>query len=319
MSENPLRLGIAGFGRMGQAHARTAAARDLFRVAGIFDPDEARRREASKAGFETFAELGPLLERCEALVVAAPTLHHRSLSLEALAAKKALLVEKPLARTLAEGEEILAAARGRLVQVGHIERFNPAVEYLVSHEAQPRFIQAERLTRGDGRSGDVSVVHDLMIHDIDVVLSLVRSRVASFQAIGLPVLSKLDDLVHVRLSFEDGCLANLSASRISLKPKREIRLFYPDRYASVDYQAQKVRVYEKKTVRGKDKISGGRVRIATREPLAAELESFAAYVRGQGACRVPVEAGLEALRLAEGVTRELERQRIPSPKGRGLG
>lgn len=307
----PLKLGLAGFGKMGRLHAKILSQLPDMDLVGVHDPDSEAQILAERLRIPIFNNFSDMLESVDALIVAAPTSLHAELVLGALDAGCHVLVEKPLARTVAEGEAIVKAAAEKkfVVQVGHIERFNPAVEYLIQHPSPPRYIQADRLAKGDGRAADVGVIHDLMIHDLDIVLSLVDSPVVSYQVMGLPVLSEFEDIVHVRLTFENGCMANLSASRVSRKPQRSLRVFYEDRYASVDTIKSSVRIYEKKVVRGKARISGGRVRLPAQNPLAVELASFGAAIRGEAPCRVTAQEGFEALKLADGLLRVLENQR----------
>jgi predicted dehydrogenase len=215
-----------------------------------------------------------------------------------------VLVEKPLARSVEEADRLIAAARvrGTVLAVGHTERFNPAVEVASRHVRHPRFVEVHRLGTFPERSLDIDVVFDLMIHDLDIVLSLVGTEVASVEAVGVPVLTGRVDIANARLRFEGGCIANITASRISRERVRKIRFFQSDAYVSIDYAAQEVEMY--RLVRGdgdQPKIEGGRLEVAREEPLARELSDFIGAVREGRQPLVSGRDGRRALALAERV------------------
>jgi len=244
----PVRIGVIGVGAWGRNHARVFQAAPEAELVGVFDPDGERARAAAETfGCRAFPDAAALLGETEAVTVAAPTTEHHSLTLQAIRAGAHVLVEKPIARTVEEAEEMDRAAReaGRVLAVGHLERFNPAVETLLAGDHDPRFLEIHRLSPFDVRGLDVSVVLDLMIHDIDILLRLVRSPVAGLDAVGVPVLSRAIDIANARIRFENGCVANLTASRISLQKTRKIRIFEKDRYTSLSYTDQTVTVYRK--------------------------------------------------------------------------
>jgi predicted dehydrogenase len=245
-----LRAGVVGAGHLGYHHARHYAALDGVELAGVADPDETRREKAAgdfgTAGVATVQELIAL--GIEAASVATPTSTHHDVVLALLEAGVDVLVEKPIAGTLEEAETMVAAAQahGRLLQVGHIERFNGAVMALFKAIHAPRFIECHRLSPFPGRGTDVSVVLDLMIHDLDIVLALETSPVLTLDAVGVPVFSGSEDIANVRLRFASGCVANLTSSRVSVDRMRKIRIFEENAYVSTDYSAQEGVVYRRK-------------------------------------------------------------------------
>jgi predicted dehydrogenase len=243
----------------------------------------------------------------QAASVAAPTVHHLPVARELMKAGVDVLIEKPLAATLVEAEELvaLAAQHKRIAQVGHLERFNPAVRATVPLLTQPMFFEVHRLSVFTPRSLDVDVVLDLMIHDLDIVLAFARSPVKEVRAVGLPILSRKVDIANVRLELESGCIANFTASRVSTERVRKLRFFQPRQYVSLDYGRQEVLVF---TV-GSDgaasaapsanpQIAVTKPPVASEEPLHAELKSFLHAVRERSAPVVPFEDGRRALALA---------------------
>ena len=244
----------------------------------------------------------------DAVTVAVPTELHRDIALPFLAAGVPALVEKPIAKTLGEADEMIAAAaRSRVaLGVGHTERFNPAVEAARPLLVDPRFIEVHRLGAFPERSLDIDVVLDLMIHDLDVILSLVRSEVEAIDAVGVPVLTGRVDISNVRLRFANGCIANLTASRISRDRVRKIRFFQPAAYVSIDYSAQKVEVW--RLVKGGGPvpaIDGGELPVASEEPLKRELVDFVNAVIERRPPEVDGEQGRRALALAVDITQRI--------------
>ena len=236
--QRTIRAAVAGVGRFGENHARIYSEMPGVKLVGVFDVDEARAREiAAKYGCRPFARLQDLAGAVDAATVSVPTQSHCATALELLAAGVDVLIEKPISTTVAEADEIIAAAAesGRLVQVGHLERFNPAVIAGRSVARQPLFFEAHRLSPFSPRSLDVDVVLDLMIHDLDIVLSLVDSEVKEIRAVGLPVLTPKIDIANVRLEFANAAVANFTASRVSTERVRKLRWFQPSEYVSLDY------------------------------------------------------------------------------------
>ncbi|MFM7773632.1 MAG: Gfo/Idh/MocA family protein [Candidatus Kapaibacterium sp.] len=233
-----LRIAVLGVGHLGSIHARLWTQQTRACLAGVYDTDAERAAaKAQELGVPAFTDLPSILDVCDAVTIAVPTIHHEAVALQCLAAGKHCLIEKPIAHSVGAAENILreAAQRGLRLQVGHVERFNPALRAARSFPLGPHFIEAHRLSQFRPRATDVSVIHDLMIHDIDIVLSMVRSPVTRVTANGVCVLTDTVDLVHARIDFENGTVANLSASRISASPMRKMRIFQKGMYLSIDF------------------------------------------------------------------------------------
>lgn len=303
-----LRAGVVGVGHLGYHHARLYASMEGVDLVGVVDRDAARGAEvASEFECTYFPDTDALTQAGVDLAsVSVPTLSHRDVAIAMLDAGVDVLVEKPIASTLDEAHAMIdAAARaGKLLQVGHVERFNGAVIALTKNIAKPRFIECHRLSPFSGRGHDVSVVLDLMIHDLDVVLSLTQAKVTSIDAVGVSVFSDAEDIANVRLRFDSGCVANLTASRISVQKMRKIRIFEENAYVSTDYSEQQVLVYHKKSgdlpegVSPMEWITIEPLEVPVEEPLRLELESFVKCVRDRGTPVVSGEDGLRALELA---------------------
>jgi predicted dehydrogenase len=233
-----LRLGVVGVGHLGKEHARILAGLPEVELVGVADANpEQVQKVARQCGCRAFAHHAPLLSLVDAAVIAVPTVHHHAIAAEFLEHGIALLVEKPLAATLEQADALVAAAErsGVILQVGHIERFNPAVEELRRRALQPKFVECERLGPFTGRSTDIGVVLDLMIHDLDLLRALVQAPVRSVQALGVALFGEHEDVANARLTFANGCVATLTASRASAAPSRRMRLWAPEGYVSVDF------------------------------------------------------------------------------------
>ena len=304
-----LKVGVIGAGHLGYHHARLYHGMDDVTLAGVADPNlEARARiQQDFEGVSVYENAEALLDAgVDAVSIVAPTNKHAALTKQALEAGVHVLVEKPIAATVAEAESMVEAAckAGRMMQVGHIERFNGAVMALFDAGMNPRFIECHRLSPFPGRGTDVSVVLDLMIHDLDIVLKLAASEVTSVDAVGVPVFSVEEDIANVRLRFASGCVANLTSSRISVERMRKIRIFDPNAYVSTDYSAQEVLVYSKKDgaitpdANPMEHIAITPLPVRKEEPLKLELEAFVASIRNGNPPQVSGEDGLSALRLA---------------------
>jgi predicted dehydrogenase len=295
-------VAVVGVGHLGRHHARLLAAMPGVELTGVVDIDAARAAEIAAAhGTSAFDRWQALDGRVDAAVVAVPTESHVEVGLGLVERGLHVLVEKPLARSVADADRLIAAARACGVQLaaGHTERFNPAVVAARPHLTQPRFIEAHRLGTFPERSLDIDVVFDLMIHDLDVLLAVVGEPVESVEAVGVPVLTPRIDIANVRLRFRGGCIANLTASRISRERVRKIRFFQPQSYLSIDYAAQEVEHWTLGAdPAGKPAIAGGKLEVARDEPLKRELEDFVAAVRGGGAPAVSGADGRAALALA---------------------
>jgi len=243
-----LRTAVVGVGHLGQHHARVYSTNPLCKLIGVVDTDAVRAAEiASKHGAEVYKNHRDLIGRVDAVSIAAPTSRHHEIALDFLEAGVHVLVEKPITRKLTEADELVKVAgeRGLTLAVGHIERFNPAVAAAVKYITNPRFIEADRISPFSFRSVDVSVVHDLMIHDIDLLMHFVDSDVAEVQALGVGVLTTTEDIANARLVFENGCIAYAKASRVSMKQLRKIRLFQRDAYLSMDFVKKEAVLFRK--------------------------------------------------------------------------
>ena len=278
-------------------------------LVGVVDTNLQRAREIAEAhATSAVIESTSLIGVVDAVVVATPTASHAAVAAPFLEAGTAVLIEKPLARTLAEADALvsLARARGATLAVGHTERFNPALTLARPMLTAPRFIEGHRLGTFPDRSLDIDVVFDLMIHDIDVVLSVVDAEVVTIDAVGVPVLTPRFDIANVRLRFDNGCIANLTASRISRDRTRKIRFFQPESYVAIDFAAQELEVW--RLVRpptGVPSIEGGPVAVERAEPLARELADFLAAVEHRRDAAVTGEAGRHALELAQRITDQM--------------
>jgi len=300
-----LRVGVIGVGYLGKHHARILSAMPGVELVGIVDKNLGRVTEiASEYGTRPSLDARELMGKVDAVTIAVPTELHHEVALSFLSAGVAVLVEKPMARDLDEAEGMIAAAAraGTILAVGHTERFNPAVAVAREHLTEPRFIEVHRLGVFPERSLDIDVVLDVMIHDLDVILSLVKSEVESIDGVGVPVLTKRVDIANVRVKFKNGCLANLTASRISRDRVRKIRFFQPEAYLSIDYAEQKVEKFTLSRLLGVPRIDGGSIPVAREEPLARELADFVDAVRLKRPPIVDGAQGKRALALAKAIT-----------------
>ena len=306
-----IRIAVIGVGALGKHHARILAALPGVELTGIVDINEARAREiGGLVNAPSFTHAADVLGRVDAVTIAVPTESHLSVALPFLGRGIGVLVEKPLARNAPEAQQMIeaAAASGAVFGVGHTERFNPAVSAVRPLLDSPRFIEVHRLGTFPDRSLDIDVVFDLMIHDLDVVLSIVPSDIVAVEAVGVAVLTPRPDIANARLKFASGCIANITASRISKDRVRKIRIFQRDAYLSVDYSAQEVERW--RLVKGNGAlpaIDGGKLEIAQEEPLKRELADFVEAVREKRAPGVTGTDGLRAINLAERVTQEINR------------
>jgi predicted dehydrogenase len=299
VNRKTLRAAVVGVGYLGQFHAEKLAALKGVELVAVADADAARARHvAAKHGCAAHADPLELIAGVDLVSVAVPTELHHAVAHGFLDAGVHVLLEKPIAKTLEEADALVALAkkRGALLAVGHLERFNPAFRALAAAVQKPLFVDCERLSGFKQRGIDVDVVLDLMIHDLDLVLSLAKSELAQVSACGFQVLTDSIDIANVRLEFADGCVANLSASRVSQQPVRKLRAFQHDRYASADLQAGKLRVASR------DPRKGGIVEdedaFDDRDALRAEIANFVDAVRGGRPPLVTGEDGRRALALA---------------------
>jgi predicted dehydrogenase len=297
-------------GHLGKHHARILSTLDGVALTAVVDKIPERAAEiAAASSTAAFTDSRQVLDAVDAVTIAVPTELHREVAMPFLERGISVLVEKPMARSLVEADDMIAAAAasGATLAVGHTERYNPAVAAILPLVTSPRFIEVHRLGVFPERSLDIDVVFDLMIHDLDVILSLVRSEVTSVEAVGVPVLTPRYDIANARLRFASGCIANVTASRISKDRVRKIRFFQPDAYLSIDYAAQEVegwRLVRKDGAR--PSIQGGAIPVERDEPLRLELADFARAVRERSTPRVDGAAGRRALELATTIAGQME-------------
>jgi predicted dehydrogenase len=278
-------------------------------LVGVVDTRPGRAEEiAARHHTRAFTEAAAVGTMVDAVTIAVPTESHVEVALPFVANGCAVLVEKPLAASLAEADRLIeaAAARGTLLAAGHTERFNPAVAAALPLVSDPRFVEVHRLGVFPERSLDIDVIFDLMIHDLDLLLASVPSEIASIEAVGVNVLSPRTDIANVRLRFASGCIANLTASRISRERVRKARFFQLDSYVSIDFATQEVEVYRTVRGEGRPSIQGGKLDVARDEPLRRELEDFVNAARTGRPAGVPARAGRDALALATRIAEQME-------------
>ncbi len=305
-----IRVAVIGVGHLGQHHARILSELPGARLVGIVDVDRGRAEAiAAQRGTQAFTEVSALFGQVDAVTIAVPTVSHLTAAAPFLERGVPVLVEKPLAQSLAEADAMiaLAASRGATLAVGHTERFNPAIEVARAHVTSPRFLEVHRLGVFPERSLDIDVVFDLMIHDLDVILSMPVGEIVAIEAVGVAVLTGRTDIANARLRFSSGCIANLTASRISRDRVRKIRFFQPDSYLSIDYAAQELEMWRLVRVNGqRPNIEGGAVAVPREEPLKRELADFLAAVECGRPPLVTGRQGRAALALATEIASRME-------------
>ncbi len=314
-----LKIGILGAGHLGKIHLKLAQQSDKYELVGFYDAHQENAKKVSaEFGYKAFNSIADLLAAVDVVDIVTPTLSHYDCAKQAIAAGKHLFLEKPITKTVAEAEEIIALAKAKNVkgQVGHVERFNPAFLAVKDKINNPMFIEAHRLAEFNPRGTDVPVVLDLMIHDIDAILSVVNSPVKDVQASGTAVISDTPDITNARISFENGCVANLTASRISLKNMRKTRFFQKDAYIAVDFFEKATEVVRMKDAPKEKDLNGFEMilqnaegvkkqiyfenpEIAENNAILDELESFADAIINDTTPVVSLEQGTNALRVAQ--------------------
>ena len=302
-----LRVAVIGVGYLGRHHARILSALDGVTLVGVVDRDFSRASEIAAAhGTTAFASAAGMPD-VDAVTIAVPTESHAAEAHPFLERGVAVLVEKPLTRTVAEADTLLetAAAGGGVLAVGHTERFNPALTTALPHISRPGFVEVHRLGTFPDRSLDIDVVFDLMIHDLDVLLASVDGEVTAIEAVGVPVLTSRVDIANARLRFASGCIANLTASRISRDRVRKVRFFQPQAYVSIDYASQEVECFRLLPGGGAPVIEGGKLDVPRDEPLRLELTDFVDAVRTGRRPRVSGEDGRRALALAHRIVERM--------------
>jgi len=316
-----VRVGVVGVGHLGNHHARILSQMAEAELIGVNDIDVEKGNIAARTyGTRFFQNLDNLLNETDAISLVVPTTAHHPLGRAILERGKDLLIEKPITETVQQAEELTSLARKKnlVLQVGHVERFNPAFQAIEQHQPNPRFIESHRMAQFNPRGTDVAVILDLMIHDIDLILSLVKSNITKIEAAGVPIVAESEDICNARLTFANGCVANITASRISARALRKMRLFQKDSYISLDFLQKSVEIYklveaefvpqgekEKKTVVGNipvEKVGKTivyqRPEICHQDMLTSEIKSFLNAVRTKTPPKVSGEDGKKALEVA---------------------
>ena len=299
-AEERLAVGVIGVGYLGKFHAEKYAASPKANLIGVVDTDERRACDVgAPLNTDALTDYRDLFGRVQCVSVAVPTRFHFTVARDFIEAGIDVLVEKPLTADIAQGRELVAIAEAKnvILQVGHLERFNPAIRRLEGIIKEPKFVECHRLAPFVERGTDVDVVLDLMIHDIDVISSLVRSPVERVEAVGVPVLTDKPDIANARIKFVNGCIANVTSSRVSIKRERKIRFFQPDAYISIDYDQRRAQIYHKPAPgAGWLDIRAENIQISDGDALADEIDSFLDCVRTR---TLPIVGGAEGLRALE--------------------
>jgi predicted dehydrogenase len=305
-----LRAGVVGVGYLGRFHALKYAAHPDVDLVAVADIDADRcRAVATEVGAEPLPNHHALVGRVDCVSVAVNTQHHFEVARDLLIAGIDVLVEKPITKTIAEGQGLLelAVRAQRVLQVGHLERFNPAIRAIEGLITQPRFIECQRLAPFTERGTDVDVVLDVMIHDIDLLLAMVPSPLRSVEAVGVPVLTPSVDIANARLRFANGCIANVTASRVSVKRERKFRIFQGDSYFSIDFDQRQVRVCRREPgIDGRPQLSFEQLAVVEGDALATEIDAFVRAVRARETPPVTGWDGLRALEVAHVVRESVE-------------
>ncbi len=325
-----IRIGVLGVGHLGSIHVKCIRQLSEYQLVGFYDPDERRAAKMSEEfGLKAFPSAESLIEAVDVVDIVAPTVAHFDLARTAMEKNRHVFIEKPIVHTLKEAEALVQLQEQHPVkiQVGHVERFNPAYLALESVPLSPMFIEAHRLAMFNPRGTDVSVVLDLMIHDLDIVLAMVKSEVTAISASGVAVVSDTPDIANARIEFENGCVANLTASRMSMKQMRKLRLFQPDAYISMDFLAKQtdiIRLYDEgdeaipkdahlmelETQKGKKLIEMSRPEVLPVNAIKMELETFAKSIVEDVPTKVSLQDGIKALSIAHQVIMEIEKRNL---------
>lgn len=319
-----LKIGVLGVGHLGKIHVKCIQlANQAYDLVGFYDPnDQAAEKAAATYGVKRFTDLDELIDAVDVVDIVTPTVTHFDMASRVIKKGKHVFIEKPITQTPREAEELLnlSSEYKVKVQVGHVERFNPALLALEDMELNPMFVEAHRLATFNPRGTDVSVVLDLMIHDLDILLSMVRSEPAEVRASGVSIVSPSPDIANARIEFKNGCVANLTASRISIKQMRKVRLFQEDAYISLDFldkKAQVVRLFDKNpdlnlenalelsTAKGDKLLHISAPEIEPVNAIKMELETFAESIHTNTLPRVSIEDGYRALKLAHAIDRQI--------------
>lgn len=321
-----IKVGIFGVGHLGKFHLNNWKVIESVQIAGFYDPsDENAAHVISKYGIKRYTDAHRLMDTCDVVDVVAPTTMHYELCKAAIQKSKHVFVEKPLANTMDEAREIVKLTKEANIklQVGHVERFNPAFLALKDYEIKPMFIEVHRLSQFNPRGTDVSVILDLMIHDIDIILSMVKSEVKNIHANGVGVLSDTPDIANVRIEFDNGCVANLTSSRISMKKMRKMRLFQKDCYIGIDFLNKKTEIIKYKTPDDENvftfdiETNAGTKTIAVAAPviketnaIQLELQSFVNAITNNQRTSIDEIAGYRAMEVAHLILEKIDRNLI---------
>ncbi len=311
MSPEPVRMAVVGVGYLGRFHAEKLSRLPGVELVAVVDRDGERARQvAEPLGVPHFSDHRQVVPLVDAASVVTPTVSHFAVARDFLSAGRDVFCEKPLAASLAEADELVELARqgNRRLAVGHLERFNPAVEAMLEKVHQPFFIECNRIAPFKARATDVDVVLDLMIHDLDIILAMVGQKPSEIRAVGVPVLGPHADIVNARLEFPGGCVANITASRLALKDERKMRVFQPESYLALDYKKRKLLVVSGVEYRPgkKPRVKAQRPRFGKVDPLERELKHFTEVVRTRGRPRVSGEDGRRAMACALAVRRRVQ-------------
>lgn len=301
-----IKVGVIGVGSIGSHHARIYSDMEGVRLVGVVDTDFSKAQDvSSRYNCEAYSNYSQMMDTVDAVSIAVPTIMHYPIAMDFLKNDKDVLIEKPIARDVKEAEELISEAqkRGRILQVGHLERFNAGVSLISSMIDNPRFIESQRLSPFSKRGTDVDVTLDLMIHDIDIILSLVASEISDLRATGVSVLTENIDVSHAWIEFKNGCIAEVVASRISPVKVRQLKVFQHNTYLSLDYQSQEVLCLRKV----KNKIEKQVRKPSEKEPLREELASFGECVRKRTRPLVSGLEGKEALKVALMISEEISK------------
>lgn len=318
-----LKVGVFGVGHLGKFHLNNWKEIDNAEIVGFYDPDDQNASLVTKEyNLKRFRSIDELLRACDAADIVAPTTAHYELCKAAILKSKHVFVEKPMSNTMEEARELIKLAKEANIkfQVGHVERFNPAFLALKDQELAPMFIEVHRLSQFNPRGTDVSVILDLMIHDIDIVLKLVNSNVKAISANGVAVMSNTPDIANVRMEFDNGCVANLTASRISVKKMRKMRLFQKNTYINIDFLEKKTEItkitdepnkdaftFDIETTQGKKKVSLSSPKIKDNNAIKMELESFATAIKNNYQTPVTEIDGYRAMEVAHQILEKISR------------
>lgn len=316
-----LKVGVFGVGHLGKFHLNNWKEIEGVKLVGFFDPNDAQAKEVSETyGIRRYADADKLMDACDIVDIVAPTDHHYAICMQAIRKGKHVFVEKPLANTIEEGREIVKLVREANVklQVGHVERFNPAYLAVKDMQLNPMFIEVHRLAQFNPRGTEVSVILDLMIHDIDIILSLVKSDVKQISASGVAVMTDTPDIANVRIEFHNGCVANLTSSRISMKKMRKIRLFQKDAYIGIDFLAKKTEIIKLKqpedqnvfsfdldTPSGKKTIAIANPEIKESNAILTELKAFVDAINNNTPTIVSEIDGFLAMEVAHQILHKI--------------